>query len=137
MMTAPHLPDSVTTPPTFLGCVPLQVSLGQVDGHELWLLSVERWDAFSDLRFARVDHTGQLRLTRRVPPAANWQIQLNGRPATVFDAVGRGDRSFSNGELRIVPPIGDGDLLTVTVALYDGAPPLEATVPVHTTEKTG
>lgn len=130
-MTAPHLPAGITTPPAFLGCAVLHTSLGRYDGHELLLMSVELWDGFSDLRFARIDHTGSLRLTRRVPPAANWQIHVNDTPVTVFDAVGRGDRSFSNGEVRIVPPVKHGDVLTVTVTLTEGAPPLTATVPVH------
>lgn len=129
-MTAPHLPAGITQPPSFRGCVPLDVSFGLCDGHELRLLSVELWDGFSDLRFARVDHTGELRLTRRVPPANLWSCQVNGTDVTVFDAVGRGDRSFSNGELRLIPPLKPGDELTVTVALYDGAPPRSLTVPV-------
>jgi len=129
-VTAPHLPQGITQPPTFQGCVPLNVSLGMCDGHELLLISLELWDGFTDLRFARVDHTGTLRLTRRVPPAGNWQVTINGRLAQVFDAVGRGDRGFSNGEVRLVPPVMPGDTLEVTVALYDQAPPLTATVPV-------
>lgn len=127
-MTAPHLPEGISHPPTFLGCMPLHVPLGVCDGHELLLLSLELWDGFTDVRFARVDHTGMLRLTRRVPPAANWQVAINGEPAHVFDAVGRGDRGFSNGEVRIVPPLANGDTLDVTVVLYEQAPPLHATV---------
>lgn len=129
-MTAPHLPEGIREPPTFHGCVPLNVPLGMCDGHELCLLSLELWDGFTDIRFARIDHMGALRLARRVPPAANWQVRVNGVLAEVFDAVGRGDRGFSNGEVRVVPPIKTGDTLEVTVTLYDSAPPLSATVPV-------
>jgi len=130
-MTAPHLPAGTPTPPSFRGCAPLNISAGVCDGHEIVLLSVELWDGFSDLRFARIDHAQTMRLTRRVPPAANWQIRCNGTPVTVFDAVGRGDRSFSNGEVRLLPPLSNGDMLEITVALYEWAPPLTATVPIH------
>lgn len=127
-MTAPHLPTGIMHPPQFVGCVPLDVSVGVRGGHELRLLSFELWDGFSDLRFARIDHDARVRLTRRVPGASNWQIRVNGVDATVFDAVGRGDRSFSNGEVRVIPPLSLGDEVAVTVVLYEGAPPLHATV---------
>jgi hypothetical protein len=127
----PHTPP-VTAPPRFLRTVPLGVDVGTVAGHRLVLLSVEVWDAWMDLRFARVDEQGQRPLPRRVPPPDAWSATLDGAPAAVFDAVGRGDRAFSNGEVRLVPSVGTaGGVLRVTAVLLDGADPLtaEATLP--------
>lgn len=126
-MSAPHLPQQAALPATPRGVVPLDVDLGIAAGHRLLLLSLERWDGWADLRFARIDTgTGQ-RLSRRVPPAEQWRVQVDGTPIEVFDAVGRGDRFFSNGEVRLVPSPPPGSTLTVAVLLTAGAPPLTAT----------
>lgn len=110
------------------GVLPLDVDLGVAAGHRLFLLSLERWDGWADLRFARVDTgTGQ-RLSRRVPPAAQWRVRVDGRPVEVFDAVGRGDRWFSNGEVRLVPAPPPGGTLEVEVVLTAGTPPLSGAI---------
>jgi hypothetical protein len=101
--------------------VPLGVDLGASAGQRLVLLSLERWDGWGDLRFARIDVGATQRLTRRVPPAEAWSVTIDGRPAEVFDAVGRGDRTFSNGEVRLVPCPQPGSTLEVIVAVTPGA----------------
>jgi hypothetical protein len=102
-MTAPHLPATAPSPATPRGVVPLGIDLGVVAGQRVVLLSLEVWDGWADLRFARIDVGATTRLTRRVPPAASWEVVADGESLEVFDAVGRGDRSFSNGEVRLVP----------------------------------
>jgi hypothetical protein len=127
-MSAPHLPDQAAMPAVPRGVVPLDVDLGIAAGHRLLLLSLERWEGWADLRFARVDTgTGQ-RLARRVPPADHWRVRVDGSPIEVVDAVGRGDRTFSNGEVRLVPSPPAGCTLTVEVLLTAGVPPLTGTV---------
>lgn len=127
-MSAPHLPEQAAFPAAPRGVLPLDVDLGIAAGHRLLLLSLERWDGWADLRFARIDTgTGQ-RLSRRVPPAAQWRVRVDGTPIEVFDAVGRGDRFFSNGEVRLVPSPPAGSSLTVEVLLTPGTSPLTATV---------
>lgn len=119
-MTAPHLPTATVPRPR--GVIPLDHDVGIQGGHRMRLLSLECWDEWADLRFARVDEGDGVRLTRRVPPPAAWRVEIDGVPARVFDAVGRGDRRFSNGEVRIVPSPATGATLTVTVDLLgDGA----------------
>ncbi len=108
--------------------MPLGLDLGTAAGHRLLLLSLERWDGWADLRFARVDTGTGERLARRVPPASQWRVRVDGNPAEVIDAVGRGDRAFSNGEVRLVPPPPAGCTLTVEVLLTAGTPPLTATL---------
>lgn len=102
--------------------------LGTTDGHRLVLLSVEVYDEVADLRFARIDVDGATPLARRVPAADAWAIAIDGRRATVVDAVGRGDRAFSNGEVRFRPPPPPGATLQVRTSLTPGGPPLHATV---------
>lgn len=111
--------------------VPLLVDAGAIAGHRLVLLSLEVYEGWMDLRFARVDE-GQLRpLPRRVPPPTAWEVQGRSGPYVVEDAVGRGDRGFSNGEVRLTPPVpGEGDELRIRATLLDGEPSLTATVTV-------
>jgi hypothetical protein len=123
-MTAPHLPAGAPLPPVHRGVLPLGLDLGVAAGHRLILLSLESWDSWADLRFARVDVGATTRLTRRVPPAEAWRIRVDGDDIEVFDAVGRGDRSFSNGEVRLVPSPRAGSLLEVAVRITPDAEPL-------------
>lgn len=129
-MTAPHLPPDVPLPPQPVAVVPLDVDLGESAGHRLRLLSLELWRGWADLRFARIDGGTGRRLTRRVPPADAWSATADGRPLQVLDAVGRGDRSFSNGEVRLRPPPRPGQQLTITVTVVPGSEPLTAQVRV-------
>lgn len=116
-MSAPHLPYDAPFPPVPGGVVPIGVELGTAAGHRLTLLSLERWGGWADLRFARVDVAGHHRLARRVPPKEAWRIRVDGTAVEVFDAVGRGDRWFSNGEVRIVASPPPGALVEVEVDL--------------------
>ncbi len=123
-MTAPHLPDDVV--PRSLGVVPLEVDLGLTAGHRVVLLSLEFWDGWADLRFARIDEQQVHRLTRRVPPVDAWHVVVDGVVVPVHDAVGRGDRTFSNGEVRLSPWPTGAHRVDVTVAVVTGHPPLHA-----------
>ncbi|MCC5949581.1 MAG: hypothetical protein JJT89_14115 [Nitriliruptoraceae bacterium] len=104
--------------------VPLDLELGVAAGHRLTLLSLECWDGWADLRFARVDVGATSRLTRRVPPAEAWRVRADGHDLDVFDAVGRGDRAFSNGEVRLVPSPAPGARLEVAVRVTPDSEPL-------------
>lgn len=128
-MSLPHLPPHVTGPPQPRRVVPLLADLGTCGGHRLVLLSAEIYDAWTDLRFARIDEGAPRPLPRRVPPADAWRVTTgDGQPVEVLDAVGRGDRTFSNGEVRLAPlPDGAGSL-RVEVVLVPGEAPLAATV---------
>lgn len=108
--------------------VPLGVDLGVAQGHRLLLLSLERWDGWADLRFARMDTGDGQRLARRVPPAEQWRVHADGVVVEVVDAVGRGDRWFSNGEVRLVPAPAPGSSLQVEIVLAPGAPALTGVV---------
>lgn len=111
--------------------VPLLLDVGTVAGHTITLLSLEVWDGWTDLRFARIDVAASRPLPRRVPPPEAWEVAGRSGPYTVEDAVGRGDRSFSNGEVRLRPAVpDDGEQLTVQVTVLDGEPPVAITVPV-------
>ena len=127
-MSAPHLPPGTRLPALFRGVLPLNHELGEAAGHRLMLLSLECWEGWADLRFARIDTGAGQRLTRRVPPAGQWRITADRAPLSVHDAVGRGDRAFSNGEVRLVPAPPPGSLLEVSVVLVEGSAPLSATV---------
>lgn len=131
-MSTPHLPPDVPLPPSPRGVMALDTTLGEVVGQRLVLLSVEMWDGWTDVRFARFDVGATRRLTRRVPPAAAWSIKVNGRPVRVLDAVGRGDRTFSNGEVRLAAPLAPGDTLDLAVHLVPDLPPLTATLTLPT-----
>jgi hypothetical protein len=112
----------VDGPPTLVPTVvPLGVDLGTAAGHRLLLLSLEVWADWADLRFARIDPGGAPPLARRVPPATAWTVTADGLALTVIDAVGRGDRTFSNGEVRLAPPPAPGATLEVTVEVAPGA----------------
>jgi hypothetical protein len=108
--------------------VPLLADLGLAGGHRLILLSLEVWDGWADLRFARIDEGADRPLPRRVPPAAAWSLTVDGSTVEVLDAVGRGDRAFSNGEVRFRPAPEEGAELHVRVEVTPGAPALEATL---------
>ncbi len=127
-MSAPHLPEQAPFPPIPRGVLPLGVDLGVAQGHRLLLLSLERWDGWADLRFARFDTGSGQRLARRVPPAEQWRVHADGVAIEVVDAVGRGDRWFSNGEVRLVPAPVPGSNLEVEVVLAPGAPALSGVV---------
>lgn len=118
--------------PTPRRVVPLLVDAGTIGGHRLVLLSLEVWDDWMDLRFARIDVGAQRPLPRRVPPAEAWSVLgATGRLYTVEESVGRGDRNFSNGEVRLRPAVpDDGDTLHITASLLDGVPPVSATVEI-------
>jgi hypothetical protein len=127
-VTAPHLPPDVPAGVRPDRVVPLLVDLGTVSGHRLTLLSLEVWPGFADLRFARVSEGAGRPLPRRVPPPSAWTIGIDGAPAEVWDAVGRGDRDFSNGEVRLRPAPPAGAEVTVEVDLLPGSGALRGTV---------
>ena len=110
---------------------PLLVDMGTVAGQRLVLLSLEAYDDWADLRFARTDVGADRPLARRVPAVDAWSVTVtDGLPVEVVDCVGRGDRGFSNGEARLVPPPTPGCQLELEVALVPGEPPLRASVDV-------
>lgn len=127
-MTAPHLPPGLPTTLRPDRVVPLLTDLGEVAGHRLHLLGLEVWPGFADLRFARVSEAAERPLPRRVPPPGAWRIRVDGEPVEVWDAVGRGDRDFSNGEVRLRPAPAPGATVEVEVDLLPGQPPLTGTV---------
>jgi hypothetical protein len=127
-VTAPHLPPDVPAGVRPDRVVPLLADLGAVAGHRLTLLSLEVWPGFADLRFARVSEGAERPLPRRVPPPSAWTISIDGAPAEVWDAVGRGDRDFSNGEVRLRPAPPAGAEVSVEVDLLPGDTPLHGTV---------
>ena len=127
-MSTPHLPPDVPVAPVPDRTVPLVRDLGVAAGHRVHLLSLEVWPGFADLRFARVDEGGGATLKRRVPPAAAWSVHVDGTPVEVWEAVGRGDRRFSNGEVRLRPAPPAGATVRVAVQLTPDAPPLQAEV---------
>lgn len=107
---------------------PLMADLGTVEGHRIVLLSLEVYDVWADLRFARVAEDPTRPLPRRVPPAESWTVRVGDADLEVVDAVGRGDRDFSNGEVRLSPPPPAGVPLQVAVTVTPGSAPLTATV---------
>ncbi|MDX1657710.1 MAG: hypothetical protein R3343_02715 [Nitriliruptorales bacterium] len=112
--------------------IPLLTELGVVLGHRFTLLSVESWSDWFDLRFARVDLTGERPLPRRVPPAGSWRITTGaGLELTVEDAVGRGDRHLSIGEVRVRPRLpASATELHVSVEVAAGEAPLDTRVAI-------
>jgi hypothetical protein len=120
----PHLPLQLPRPVRPVGVVPLDLDLGVSAGHRLLVRSLEVWDGWADLRFARIDEGAPRPLPRRVPPTTAWDVRADGHALTVLDAVGRGDREFSNGEIRLHPAPAPGSRLEVTVELVPGEPPL-------------
>lgn len=127
-MSTPHLPPEITLPPAPRGVVPLGIDLGAVAGQRMILLSLEVWEGWADLRFARVDIGATQRLTRRVPPVEAWSVTADGEPLRIVDAVGRGDRTFSNGEVRLVPAPALDATLEVRVEVVPDHPPLSTGV---------
>jgi hypothetical protein len=127
-VSTPHLPPNLPLPPTPVRVVPLLADLGTAGGHRLVLLSLEVWAGWADLRFARIDEGADRPLPRRVPPAGAWDLTVNGRTVEVLDAVGRGDRAFSNGEVRFRPVPEEGAELHVHVEMTPEGPALEGTL---------
>lgn len=108
---------------------PLLVDMGTVAGQTLVLLSLEVYEDWADLRFARRDVGADRPLPRRVPAVDAWSVDVtDGLPVEVVDCVGRGDRTFSNGEARLVPPPTPGSTLHLAVTLVPGEPPLRTTL---------
>jgi len=125
----PHLPPDVSAPERPVAVRPLVTDVGEAAGHRLVLLSIEDWGAWADLRFARIATEGAAPLARRIPLAVDWTITVDGAPAEVLDVAGRGDRSFSNGEVRIRPVPQPGSRLHVWARLAPGAD-VEVDIPV-------
>jgi len=117
----PHLPHGSSVPEHPVAVRPLLIEVGEAAGHRLLLLSVEDWGAWADLRFGRVATAGAAPLARRIPLATDWRIWIDGMPAEVVDVAGRGDRGFSNGEIRIRPSPAPGSRLRVEATLAPGA----------------
>lgn len=113
-----------------VGVAPLDVEIGTSHGHRMVLLALERWTDWADLRFARIDVAGTHRLARRVPPAEAWRVTADGHELEIIEVVGRGDRSFSNGEVRLRPCPAAGARLAVSVMVVPGSQPIEVTIPV-------
>ncbi len=117
----PHLPADVSAPDHPRAVRPLLVEVGEAAGHRLLLLSIEDWGPWADLRFGRLATPGAPPLARRIPLATDWEVLLDGHPAEVVDVAGRGDRAFSNGEVRIRPAPGPGTTLRLRATLAPGA----------------
>ncbi len=126
----PHLPPGVSAPEHPIAVRPLLEEVGEAAGHRLLLLSVEDWGPWADLRFGRLATSGAAPLARRIPLATDWEVWIDGQAAEVVDVAGRGDRSFSNGEVRIRPAPPAGARLRLRALLAPGAAvETELTVP--------
>ena len=126
----PHLPPGVTPPERPRAVHPLLVDVGEAAGHRLVLLSIEDWGPWADLRFGRIATPGAAPLARRIPLATDWEVRIDGVTAEVLDVAGRGDRSFSNGEVRIRPVPAPGATLQLRALLApDAAVETELVVP--------
>jgi len=117
----PYLPPGAGVPSHPVAVHPLLTEVGVAAGHRLVLLSVEDWGAWADLRFGRIATAGAPPLARRIPLASDWSVWIDGEPAEVVDVAGRGDRGFSNGEVRIRPVPAPGSRLRVRALLAPGA----------------
>ncbi len=117
----PHLPEGVVPPERPVAVHPLVLDAGLVAGHRITLLAVEDWGAWADLRFARVAGPGAPPLPRRIPLATDWTVTADGAPLEVVDVAGRGDRAFSNGEVRLRPAPARGAEVRVTARFAPGA----------------
>jgi hypothetical protein len=117
----PHLPDDLSAPSAPVGVRALLVDAGEAAGHRLHLLSLEDWGVWADLRFARIAGPGAPPLARRIPLATDWHIEVDGVRVEVIDVAGRGDRSFSNGEVRLRPAPPAGSTLRLRAELAPGA----------------
>jgi hypothetical protein len=117
----PHLPDGIHVPDAPIAIRPLLVEAGEAAGHRLLLLSLEDWGAWADLRFARIATAGAPPLARRIPLASDWHVEIDGVSVEVLGVAGRGDRAFSNGEVRLRPSPLPGSTLRVQATLAPGA----------------
>jgi hypothetical protein len=117
----PHLPPGVTAPERPVAVRALLTDIGVAAGHRLVLLSIEDWGPWADLRFGRIATPGAQPLARRIPLSSDWSVSIDGQPAEVLDVAGRGDRSFSNGEVRIRPAPQPGSRLQLRAQLAPGA----------------
>ncbi len=117
----PHLPPGISAPERPVAVRPLLAEVGEAAGHRLVLLSIEDWGPWADLRFGRLATPGAAPLARRIPLATDWMVSIDGVPAEIVDVAGRGDRSFSNGEVRIRPAPSAGARLRVEAQLAPGA----------------
>jgi hypothetical protein len=117
----PHLPDDVAVPGTPVAVRVLLIEAGEAAGHRLLLLSLEDWGAWADLRFARIATPGARPLGRRIPSASDWHVEADGARLEVLDVAGRGDRMFSNGEVRLRPAPDPGSTLRLRAELAPGA----------------
>jgi len=126
----PHLPPDVSPPLQPVAVHPLLVAAGEAAGHRLVILSIEDWGAWSDLRFGRIATPGATPLARRIPLANDWELSIDGVAAEVLDVAGRGDRGFSNGEVRFRPSPTPGSRVVLRARLAPGAQlDVEFTVP--------
>lgn len=114
--------------------LPLLTPAGAVGGHRLVLLSLEVWDGWCDLRFARLADDPDAPLPRRVPPAAAWSVADDaGTTYEVVDAWGRGDRERSIGEVRLTPTLTEAATrLAVRVKLLPDTEALTVVVDLPT-----
>jgi len=117
----PHLPDDLSAPSAPVTVHALLVDAGEAAGHRLHLLSIEDWGAWADLRFARIATPGAPPLARRIPMATDWHVAIDGVRAEIIDVAGRGDRAFSNGEVRLRPAPPAGSTLHLRAELAPGA----------------
>jgi hypothetical protein len=117
----PHLPDDLSAPSAPVTVHALLVDAGEAAGHRLHLLSIEDWGAWADLRFARIATPGAPPLARRIPMATDWHVAIDGVRAEIIDVAGRGDRAFSNGEVRLRPAPPAGSTLHMRTELAPGA----------------
>jgi hypothetical protein len=117
----PHLPDGLSAPSAPVAVHTLLVDAGEAAGHRLHLLSIEDWGVWADLRFARIATAGAPPLARRIPLATDWHVEVDGVRIEVIDVAGRGDRAFSNGEVRLRPAPATGSTLRLRAELAPGA----------------
>jgi hypothetical protein len=117
----PHLPEDMTVPIAPVAVRPLLIDAGEAAGHRLLLLSLEDWGAWADLRFARLAGPGAPPLARRIPLATDWHVEADGVRLEVLDVAGRGDRRFSNGEVRLCPAPAPGATLRLRAELAPGS----------------
>jgi hypothetical protein len=117
----PHLPPGAGIPAAPRAVRPLLLEVGEAAGHRLLLLSIEDWGAWADIRFSRLSNPGAPPLARRIPLATDWEVTIDGIAAEVVDVAGRGDRGFSNGEIRIRPAPEPGATLGLRALLAPGA----------------
>jgi hypothetical protein len=126
----PHLPPGVSAPELPVAVRPLLAAVGEAAGHRLVLLSIEDWGPWADIRFGRIATPGAPPLARRIPLATDWEVTIDGTPAEILDVAGRGDRGFSNGEVRLRPAPSAGSRLRLRALLAPGAAvEIELTVP--------